>query len=399
MTREEGAMRRDDALRDRFDLFPKISDDFARRTATGGAIATIGLALMVILFLQQTAELMRTTTAYDLRVDDGVAGATKKIVINVDLTLRAMHCAQVSLDAMDVTGETRLDVSRNEVRTTRVDARGRAIAMTSERTAVNAKTEAGEREREATGGRSACGDCYGAAEAGTCCDDCDSVREAYRVKGWALPDLRRVTQCAKEYDVVAMRNEHKEGCHFSGHFEVNKVAGNFHIAPGKSYNNLGQHVHDLSPFAGVESFNFSHVIHKLSFGEEFPGVVNPLDGVTRTMDDANAGVYQYRLSVVPARYKYLGFRARVVESNDYSVTDHFRGFDVTKNPGLPGLFFFYDLSPLRVEYEERRIGFFQYLSNVAAIIGGVSAVVNIVDGLVYRGQRALREKVDLGKQG
>ena len=72
---------------------------------------------------------------------------------------------------------------------------------------------------------------------------------------------------------------------------------------------------------------------------------------------------------------------------------------MTKNPGLPGLFFFYDLSPLRVEYEERRIGFFQYLSNVAAIIGGVSAVVNIVDGLVYRGQRALREKVDLGKQG
>ena len=139
-------MRRDDALRDRFDLFPKISDDFARRTATGGAIATIGLALMVILFLQQTAELMRTTTAYDLRVDDGVAGATKKIVINVDLTLRAMHCAQVSLDAMDVTGETRLDVSRSEVRTKRVDARGRAIAMTSERTAVNAKTEAGERE-------------------------------------------------------------------------------------------------------------------------------------------------------------------------------------------------------------------------------------------------------------
>ena len=145
-------MRRDDAFRDRFDLFPKISDDFARRTATGGAIATIGLALMVILFLQQTAELMRTTTAYDLRVDDGVAGATKKIVINVDLTLRAMHCAQVSLDAMDVTGETRLDVSRNEVRTTRVDARGRAIAMTSERTAVNAKTEAGG-AREGSDGR------------------------------------------------------------------------------------------------------------------------------------------------------------------------------------------------------------------------------------------------------
>jgi len=383
----------------RYDLFPKISDDFARRTATGGAIATIGLTLMMILFIQQTAELTRTTTAYDLRVDDSYARARGKIVINVDVTLRAMHCAQVSLDAMDVTGETRLDVSRSEVRATRVDANGRAIATTSERAAVNAREEARARGGEGEGGATTCGDCYGAAEAGTCCDDCDAVREAYRVKGWALPDLRLVTQCAKEYDVVALRNERGEGCRFSGHFEVNKVAGNFHIAPGRSYNNLGQHVHDLSPFAGVESFNFSHVIHKLSFGEEFPGVVNPLDGVTRTMDDASAGVYQYRLSVVPARYKYLGFNARVVESNDYSVTDHFRGFDVKTNPGLPGLFFFYDLSPLRVEYEERRIGFFQYLSNVAAIIGGVSAVVSIVDGLVYRGQRALREKVDLGKQG
>ena len=383
----------------RYDLFPKISDDFARRTATGGAIATIGLTLMMILFIQQTAELTRTTTAYDLRVDDSYARANGKIVINVDVTLRAMHCAQVSLDAMDVTGETRLDVSRSEVRATRVDANGRAIATTSERAAVNAREEARAGAGEGEGGATTCGDCYGAAEAGTCCDDCDAVREAYRVKGWALPDLRLVTQCAKEYDVVALRNERGEGCRFSGHFEVNKVAGNFHIAPGRSYNNLGQHVHDLSPFAGVESFNFSHVIHKLSFGEEFPGVVNPLDGVTRTMDDASAGVYQYRLSVVPARYKYLGFNARVVESNDYSVTDHFRGFDVKTNPGLPGLFFFYDLSPLRVEYEERRIGFFQYLSNVAAIIGGVSAVVSIVDGLVYRGQRALREKVDLGKQG
>jgi hypothetical protein len=291
-------------------------------------------------------------------------------------------------------------VSRGEVTKQRVDARGRAIERTKARTTVNARVDAGAGGANATmPAVETCGDCYGAGDAGACCDDCDAVREAYRVKGWALPDLRRVAQCVNEYDMMAMRNEHKEGCRISGHFEVNKVAGNFHVAPGKSFDTDGQHVHDLSPFVGVEGFNFSHVIHKLSFGEEFPGVVNPLDGVTRRMEDAQAGVYQYRLSVVPARYKYLGFNARVVESNDYSVTDHFRGFDTTKNPGLPGLFFFYDFSPLRVEYEERRIGFFQYLSNVAAIIGGVSAVVSIIDGVVYRGQRALREKVDLGKQG
>lgn len=48
----------------------------------------------------------------------------------------------------------------------------------------------------------------------------------------------------------------------------------------------------------------------------------------------------------------------VVESNDYFVIDYFCGFDVMKNLGLLGFFFFYDLLSLRVEYEERRIGFF-----------------------------------------
>lgn len=39
--------------------------------------------------------------------------------------------------------------------------------------------------------------------------------------------------------MVVMCNEYKEGCYFLGYFEVNKVAGNFYIASGKSYNNLG----------------------------------------------------------------------------------------------------------------------------------------------------------------
>lgn len=61
--------------------------------------------------------------------------------------------------------------------------------MMSEWMVVNVKMEVGECEREVMGGRLVCGDCYGVVEAGTCCDDCDFVREAYRVKGWVLLDL------------------------------------------------------------------------------------------------------------------------------------------------------------------------------------------------------------------
>jgi hypothetical protein len=35
-----------------------------------------------------------------------------------------------------------------------------------------------------------------------------------------------------------------EGCNLAGLVRVNKVAGNFHIAPGRSFAINGMHVHD-----------------------------------------------------------------------------------------------------------------------------------------------------------
>lgn len=111
-----------------------------------------------------------------------------------------------------------------------------------------------------------------------------------------------------------------------GFLEVNKVAGNFHFAPGKSFQQSSVHVHDILTFQ-KDSFNvryyihawmsdlisetskvfsdelfyhaayvhlcicwwtrwftcyilsqISHKINRLTFGDYFPGVVNPLDG-------------------------------------------------------------------------------------------------------------------------
>jgi hypothetical protein len=35
-----------------------------------------------------------------------------------------------------------------------------------------------------------------------------------------------------------------EGCNLDGFFQVNKVSGNFHVAPGRSFAMNGMHVHD-----------------------------------------------------------------------------------------------------------------------------------------------------------
>jgi hypothetical protein len=76
-----------------------------------------------------------------------------------------------------------------------------------------------------------------------------------------------------------------------------KVAGNFHLAPGKSFQQGAMHVHDLIPFKDMD-FNISHTIHKLTFGADFPGVQNPMDGVNRIMGEGDGvGMYQYFIKV------------------------------------------------------------------------------------------------------
>ena len=160
------------------------------------------------------------------------------------------------------------------------------------------------------------------------------VRSAYRKKGWAFTDPQHIEQCAKEGYAQKLLDQAGEGCHFWGALAVNKVghrlpafssqsiyllelgpilapahlqpavlqvAGNIHFAPGRSFQQGSMHVHDLVPF-GTEEFDVSHTVHKLSFGKEYPGMKNPLDGVLVPKMNAHnpmgkTGTYQYFLKV------------------------------------------------------------------------------------------------------
>jgi Endoplasmic reticulum vesicle transporter len=65
----------------------------------------------------------------------------------------------------------------------------------------------------------------------------------------------------------------------------------------------------------------------------------------------SAGVYQYFLKVVPTTYMTLA--GKKMESNQYSVTDHYRPMDpkMIANANVPpGVFFFYDLSAIKVRW-------------------------------------------------
>ena len=78
----------------------------------------------------------------------------------------------------------------------------------------------------------------------------------------------------------------KEGCNVAGHVEINKVAGNFHFAVGRTMATGVQHVHQFT-FQDVQTFNISHHIHSLAFGPPppppFPPTPQVLDGVSNIL--------------------------------------------------------------------------------------------------------------------
>lgn len=51
--------------------------------------------------------------------------------------------------------------------------------------------------------------------------------------------------------------------------------------------------------------------------------------------------------------------------------------------GLPGLYFYYEVSPLHVKYEEVRKGWLALLTSVASVCGGVFVSMRVLDGLLF----------------
>ena len=319
-----------------------------------------------------------------------------------------MPCSWISVDAMDISGETHLDVE-HEIYKQRMDSNGKILVehdpvqhQVGPSLTISQKDDTADTTND---GKPKCGSCYGAEDEHTpCCDTCSEVREAYKTKGWAL-NPETVEQCKGQGTKEEIQGQRGEGCRVYGDMAINKVAGNIHFAPGHSFQQGSMHIHDLAPFAGEAPFDFSHNIKKMAFGQEYPGLTNPLDGVIVYQPYKNfivdraaiptGGTYQYFLKVVPTSYTTL--HNSTVSSNQYAVTEHFREPVPGAAQQLPGVFFFYDLSPIKVKYYEERRSLAAFLTSACAIVGGVFTVAGILDATIWAGQRAVRKKNELGK--
>ncbi|CAG5133321.1 unnamed protein product, partial [Candidula unifasciata] len=93
-----------------------------------------------------------------------------------------------------------------------------------------------------------------------------------------------------------------DSCNIYGSFELNKVAGNFHITAGKSIPVIPKgHAH-LAMMMDVSDYNFSHRIDHFSIGDEARGIIYPLDG-TEIVTAYSHHSFQYFMQIVPTEIR------------------------------------------------------------------------------------------------
>lgn len=295
----------------------------------------------------------------------------------------------------------------HDVYTQRLNKNGHPIVDKKDREVVGQDNQAAIIDLKET---KPCGNCYGAmSDSQPCCNTCDEVKNAYHAKGWIFNNANGIEQCVKEdyLKKIADQQQQHEGCNVHGHIETQRGIGNFNVVVGNFIIQNSKYLFDAGEFKNFQnadghfSLNSTHYIHHLSFGQEFPGQVNPLDGKHKiqTVSGVDTSfMYEYYVKVVPTKFQ-IQRSSQWISSNQYSVTEFSQKVNLKEINafGAPGAVFLYELSPITVDYVVKRMSFFHFLANLLAILGGIFTVSSLLDKFVFSLRRLTRGNEELVK--
>ncbi|XP_024301730.1 endoplasmic reticulum-Golgi intermediate compartment protein 2 [Oncorhynchus tshawytscha] len=319
------------------DAFPKVPESYVETTATGGTVSLIAFTAMALLAFFEFFVYRDTWMKYEYEVDKDFSS---KLRINIDITV-AMKCQHVGADILDL-AETM--ITSNGIQYEPVIFELTPQQKLWHRTLLLIQNRLREEH---------------------------SLQEVlYKsvLKGapTALPPREGTA------------SEPLSACRIHGHVYVNKVAGNFHITVGKPIHHPRGHAH-IAAFVSHDTYNFSHRIDHVSFGEEIPGIINPLDGTEKITSNHNE-MFQYFITVVPTKLHTSKVSA---DTHQFSVTERERVINhAAGSHGVSGIFMKYDTSSLMVTVSEQHMPLWQFLVRLCGIIGGIFSTTGMIHGFV-----------------
>ncbi|XP_028263221.1 endoplasmic reticulum-Golgi intermediate compartment protein 2-like [Parambassis ranga] len=318
------------------DAFPKVPESYVESTASGGTVSLVAFTLMAILAFLEFFVYTNTWMKYEYEVDKDFSS---KLRLNVDITV-AMRCQYIGADVLDLAE-------------TMVASDGLKYEP------VNFELSPSQRLWQMT---------------------LLHIQDRLRVEH-SLQDVL-FKAAIKGAPPVSPESEDSStslnACRIHGHLYVNKVAGNFHITVGKSIPHPRGHAH-LAALVSHDSYNFSHRIDHLSFGEAIPGIISPLDGTEKISVDSNH-MFQYFITIVPTKLDTYKVSA---ETHQFSVTERERVINhAAGSHGVSGIFMKYDISSLMVKVTEQHMPLWQFLVRLCGIIGGIFSTTGMIHGMV-----------------
>lgn len=321
------------------DAFPKIPEKFVQTSPVGGTLSVFSFAIIFWLIYSEIQYYMDSKFIFKFSPDTDF---DEKLKINVDITV-AMPCGTLGADILDSTNQNAYKFGTLEEEDTWFDLSPNQRKYFDSMRYINSY-----------------------------------LREEFH----AIQELLWKSSQISYYEEMPKRNDKPDrpydACRIYGTLILNKVAGNFHITAGKSLALPRGHIH-ISAFMTERDYNFTHRINRLNFGDPSPGVIHPLDGDEKISND-NMMLFQYFIEVVPTKVKTF---LTTTNTYQYSVKELGRTIDHHKGShGMPGIFFKYDMSALKVTVRQERDNFLTFLARLCATVGGIYVCSGLVNNLI-----------------
>ncbi|KAJ1525903.1 hypothetical protein ONE63_009092 [Megalurothrips usitatus] len=321
------------------DAFPKVPESYVEASPIGGTVSVCCWLAILFLVYSETRYWLDTRFLFKFTPDTDFDA---KLKINIDMTV-ATPCNFIGADIVDSTNQNIFKFGNLEQEDTWWEL---------------------NREQR------------------THFDTMRSLNSYLREEFHALQLLLWKSGQAAMFGTLPPRKDEpkwpKDACRIYGTLTLNKVSGNLHVSAGKSLALPVGHVH-LSPFMTDRAMNFSHRIHKFSFGDPSPGIIHPMEGDEKITDQSSM-LYQYFIQVVPTDVDTFFSK---MQTYQYSVKDHDRPINHRNGShGVPGIFFKYDMSALKVHVIQERDSLGQFLTRLSSMICGLYVCSGFLNNFV-----------------
>mmetsp|Transcript_11484 Transcript_11484/g.33055 ORF Transcript_11484/g.33055 Transcript_11484/m.33055 type:complete len:562 (+) Transcript_11484:364-2049(+) len=214
----------------------------------------------------------------------------------------------------------------------------------------------------------------------------DEGKKTDEDKKWNDPGIQRKKRHHHKVRSLWREDDHP-GCQIAGHILVDRAPGNFHIMARSKH-------HDLVP----EMTNVSHMVNSLYVGDptamhwieqrrstlptEIKQTITPMNDNIYPTNDLHEAYHHYMKLVAT---KVDGMKVGSRELVFYQMLANSQLAFYNKNV-TPEARFNYDLSPIAVKYSFEARRWYDYLTSIFAIIGGVFTVVGMIERVIRRNQ-------------